>query len=120
MFNGSKSLVDASDLSLDDIALGNSCYSYMFYNCPVLVNAPALPATMLADGCYVQMFAGCESLSGRIDLPATTLANNCYANMFNNCGTAIIKEVHMPASLSESFNTSTFGPNDGCNVVFDL
>ena len=34
----------------------------MFYNCPNLTQAPALPATTLADSCYSGMFSSCTAL----------------------------------------------------------
>ena len=61
------------------------CYSFMFYGCTSLTQAPALPATTLANHCYGYMFNDCTSLTQAPALPATTLANHCYEFMFNGC-----------------------------------
>ena len=62
--------------------MANYCYSYMFYGCKSLTQAPALPATRLANYCYNYMFYGCESLTQAPALPATRLAEYCYSYMF--------------------------------------
>ena len=112
MFNSSTSLVDASELNLNDIIISTYCYSCMFvrctsltsapkvlpvtelasycyygmfWSCKSLTSAPELPATTLAEGCYSYMFAGCTSLKSAPELPATTLANSCYWTMFAGC-----------------------------------
>ena len=36
--------------------MADYCYSFMFYGCTSLTQAPALPATTLADNCYYSMF----------------------------------------------------------------
>ena len=65
--------------------MADNCYSFMFYGCTSLTQAPALPATTLAVGCYYGMFYGCTSLTQAPALPATTLAEGCYQNMFSGC-----------------------------------
>ena len=91
MFNSvrlsSTSLVDASELNLNDIIISTGCYYGMFEGCTSLTSAPkVLPATTLADYCYKSMFSGCTSLkSAPKVLPATTLAYTCYEYMFNEC-----------------------------------
>ena len=75
----------------------NHCYSYMFYGCTSLAQAPALPATTLAIGCYQNMFGGCTSLAQAPALPATTLANFCYQSMFSGC-TSLTQAPALPAT----------------------
>ena len=65
--------------------MADYCYSYMFYNCTSLTQAPALPATTLASYCYPYMFHTCTSLTQVPALPATTMANYCYDHMFSGC-----------------------------------
>ena len=65
--------------------LKSSCYSYMFYDCSKLLNAPELNATTLASNCYEGMFDTCLSLYNAPSLPATTLAEGCYRSMFSFC-----------------------------------
>ena len=83
----SASLVDASELNLNDIIISTGCYWAMFSGCTSLTSAPkVLPATTLADYCYYKMFSGCTSLkSAPKVLPATTLVYDCYEYMFNEC-----------------------------------
>ena len=83
MFYGCTSLTQAPALRATKLA--NGCYSYMFYGCTSLTQAPALPATKLANGCYSYMFYGCTSLTQAPLLPATTLADSCYTSMFQGC-----------------------------------
>ena len=71
--------------ALPATTLANWCYACMFYGCTSLTQAPALPATTLAEACYSGMFYGCTGLTQAPALPATTLANNCYQTMFYNC-----------------------------------
>ena len=78
-------------------AMANNCYSYMFYDCTSLTQAPALPATTLAYGCYRSMFDGCAALTQAPALPATTLANNCYSYMFYSC-TSLTQAPALPAT----------------------
>ena len=87
IFNSSTSLVDASELNLNDIIISTGCYYGMFEGCTSLTSTPkVLPATTLADYCYKSMFSGCTSLkSAPKVLPATTLAYTCYEYMFNEC-----------------------------------
>ena len=42
--------------------MADQCYSYMFFDCTSLTQAPNLPATTLANSCYSYMFGGCTSL----------------------------------------------------------
>lgn len=93
------------------------CYSYMFYNCKSLTQAPELPATTLANSCYYYMFYSCTSLTTAPELPATTLANSCYDYMFNNC--PLFSTVKMKASMNGVYDTSTHG-NIGKTVEYVL
>ena len=83
------------------------CYSYMFYNCKSLTQAPELPSTTLADTCYIYMFSDCTSLTKAPELPATTLASNCYDHMFYNC--PLFSTVKMKTSMNGVYSTSTHG-----------
>ena len=83
MFYGCTSLTQAP--ALRATALMNSCYTSMFYGCTSLTQAPALPATTLANGCYNSMFMRCYGLTQVPALPATTLATGCYSSMFYGC-----------------------------------
>ena len=124
MFNSSTSLVDASELNLNDIiistgcyksmfsgctsltsapkvlpatTLAKNCYDGMFWNCASLTSAPKLPATTLAYGCYQAMFYGCASLTSAPELPATTLADYCYMFIFYEC-TSLTSAPKLPAT----------------------
>ena len=96
-FKESTGLKDASGLDLGDIALADSCYSYMFGNCTSLTQAPALPETMLYDTCYSGMFMYCSSLTQAPALPATALADSCYRSMFRYC-TSLTQAPDLPAT----------------------
>ena len=96
MFYGCTSLTQAP--ALPATALMNSCYTSMFYGCTSLTQAPALPATTLANGCYSYMFYGCTSLTQAPLLPATTLANGCYSYMFQGC-TSLTQTPALPATI---------------------
>ncbi len=69
----------------------------MFYKCPGLTNAPALPATELTNDCYRAMFHGCSGLTTPPELPATNLAESCYQNMFAGC-TGLTNAPALPAA----------------------
>ena len=79
-------------------AMANNCYSYMFYDCTSLTQAPVLPATTLAYGCYRSMFDGCTALTQAPALPATTLVINCYYYMFYGC-IALTQAPALPATM---------------------
>ena len=81
--------------------MADYCYSYMFYGCTALTQAPALPATTLTDYCYRGMFEDCTSLIQVPALPATTLASNCYSEMFYGC-TALTQAPALPATTLAS------------------
>lgn len=84
MFYGCASLTQAPVLPAKEL-LESGTYEYMFYNCTSLTSAPALPATTLAASCYYSMFYGCTSLTQAPELPATTLVSSCYYSMFRDC-----------------------------------
>ena len=97
LFFNQSSLYDASLLKLNAHNLANSCYSYMFYGCTSLNQAPELPATTLSNNCYDAMFYDCTSLVQAPELPATTLANSCYYVMFTGC-TSLNQAPELPAT----------------------
>ena len=83
MFSECTSLIQAPKLPATILAEG--CYNQIFSECTSLTQAPKLPATTLAEGCYKWMFSGCTSLTQAPALPATTLEEGCYEKMFNKC-----------------------------------
>ena len=97
MFSDSTSLVDVSELNLNDI--------------------------IISTGCYESMFSGCTSLKSAPKLPATTLANNCYNSMFKGC--TKITELHYPKSIENdsTFKNLDGSPKfgaDNATVYYDL
>ena len=95
----------------DHPVMADSCYSYMFYCCTGLTQAPSLPADRLTDHCYSYMFCGCTSLTKAPALPATTLATFCYSSMFDGC-TSLTQVPALPAmSLMDFCYSNMF---DGC------
>ncbi len=89
------SLLD-KDGSDSNVLLPNDCFSYMFFNCTSLVEAPELPANILSNNCYYGMFSGCTALKTAPLLSATELADNCYYDMFNGC-TSLMEVPDLPA-----------------------
>ena len=90
------------------------CYSYMFYGCTSLTQAPTLPATTLTNRCYTSMFDGCTALTKAPALPATTLADYCYTGMFSGC-TALTQAPALPATTMATYcYNSMFS---GCTVL---
>ena len=99
-----ESLLDYATVKsgLDHPVMADFCYSYMFYNCTGLTQAPSLPATTLTTSCYSYMFYNCISLTKAPALPATTLATSCYSNMFSRC-TSLTQIPALPAMLLMDF-----------------
>lgn len=114
LFMNNSDITSSSGLLLPATTLADSqsVYSYMFWNCDSMTDAPELPATTLSryayhhmfDGCieiteapelptvelvydyvYSYMFANCSSLVKAPYLPAVSLTNRCYQYMFQNC-----------------------------------
>lgn len=85
LFYGSKGLTEILNPKtfLPCTVLEPSCYSYMFYDCTNLVNAPELPATILADGCYLNMFKDCTKLNYIKMLATDISAEECLGNWVN-------------------------------------
>ena len=146
MFQDSTASIDISKFDLANITLTESCYFKMFKNCTSLINTPAfseiqltdycydsmfsgctsittipaLPSTQLAGNCYYNMFQGCTSIAGRLDLPATYNTAGCYTDMFSSTGNTNTKEIHVPKSLSNEIDSTTFGDINGVSVIYDL
>ena len=99
LFENCSNLIQAPELPATILAKG--CYAGMFYNCSNLTQAPELPATTLASNCYSYMFNGCTSLTQAPELPAMTLASNCYSYMFNGC-TSLTQAPELPATTLAS------------------
>ena len=97
LFSYCAKLLSAKNLSLPATTLAGNCYSYMFFQCTSLTEAPELPAITLANSCYVYMFASCTSLTVAPKLPAITLANSCYLYMFASC-TSLTVAPELPAT----------------------
>lgn len=85
LFMNAAMITKVAEEFLPATTLSLYCYSYMFYGCTVLTQAPALPATTLAQSCYASMFRYCSKLTKAPILPATTLDYNCYNNLFRDC-----------------------------------
>ena len=114
LFFNQTSLYDVSSLKLNTHNLATYCYSYMFYGCTSLVQAPVLPATTLSNSCYYAMFYDCTSLNQAPELPATTLANSCYYDMFTGC-TSLNQAPELPATtLANSCYSDMF---QGCSSL---
>ena len=106
MFYECTSLTQAPELPATTLA--EYCYYFMFYGCTSLTQAPALPATTLAKSCYNAMFLVCTGLTAAPALPATTLAPYCYAAMFRGC-TGLTAAPELPATtLAESCYNAMF------------
>ena len=101
LFRGNGSITDASNLILPSSTLSSNCYSYMFYSCTGLTQAPELPATTLQSYCYYGMFYGCTGLTQAPELPATTLQSYCYYGMFRDC-TGLTQAPELPATTLQS------------------
>ncbi len=67
--------------------MSNSCFAYMFCDCPYLTSVPMLLFEHLSESCYESMFEGCVSLSSLPVglLTSKNLAKRCYSAMFRNC-----------------------------------
>ena len=90
--------------------LAESCYEYMFMECPNLKKAMSvLPATELAPNCYFGMFQLSDKLENAPRLPATDLNYSCYGHMFNGCK-ALKNAPRLPATkLANSCYQGMFG-----------
>ena len=110
LFNGNTHLISAGDLKLPATSLAKGCYSYMFFGCTALTEAPALPASTLATSCYYSMFRLCTSLTKAPALPATSLASGCYTSIFQGC-TALTKAPTLPATTlaSDCYSSMFYG-----------
>ena len=100
------SLVDNSCASVT-IPSG-CCFVKLFYDNPLLVQAPKLPATELKDWCYDGMFSGCTSLETAPELPSLHPALMCYGWMFYGCS-SLKKAPELPArALAEACYNAMF------------
>ena len=95
LFEDCNILTEAPALSATTLV--SRCYGHMFEGCTSLTKAPELPATTLAYGCYEYMFYGCESLTEASALPAITLTAHCYEGMFRDC-TSLTEAPELPAT----------------------
>jgi hypothetical protein len=97
LFENCSGLKNVSENFLPATTSATHCYSYMFYGCTSLVNAPELPATKLHIDCYYKMFQKCTSLVDAPELPATELSQGCYESMFYGC-TSLTTAPELPAT----------------------
>lgn len=114
MFMGCRFLVEAP--ALPATVVGESAYICMFYD-TALTTAPALPATEIYRYCYCSMFEGCESLVNPPALPATTLADNCYNGMFMRCTSLTTAPVLPATTLVSSCYAGMFWHCPSLNYV---
>lgn len=70
MFYGCTSLIEAPELSAVDLTI--NCYSHMFYGCSSLVEPSKLYPNIIAAGCFYGMYFGCSNIKGMIDLTKIT------------------------------------------------
>ena len=82
LFNGTATLIDASNLILPALTCTLSCYNGAFRGCTNLTTAPQLPATQSAQECYSSMFEGCINLEEAPQINLTNLSKNCCKRMF--------------------------------------
>lgn len=75
-------LVQAPELPATIMA--SNCYDSMFFSAYGSYQAPELPAMTLAPYCYQMMFA-LSSIETPPKLPATILTEGCYLQMFDAC-----------------------------------
>ena len=114
LFYNSSSIKTVSSDFLPATTLKNGCYSWMFYNCSSLVQAPSLHVTTLASNCYSHMFQGCKSLTTAPELPATTLAYACYSGMFQGCSSLVDAPVLPATTLDGGCYSNMF---NGCTKL---
>lgn len=93
----SSRLMDISKLRLPATTVSDFAYSYLFYKCTSITEAPTLPAATLGEGCYSYMFSNCSSLRTAPALPAKILAESCYDSMFEECGNLTVAPI-LPAT----------------------
>ena len=93
--------------------MSNSCFAYMFYDCPYLISVPMLLFEHLSESCYESMFEGCVSIASLPVgfLPSKTLAKGCYKSMFKDCSGLETPCALPPVNLVESCYESMFS---GC------
>lgn len=86
LFNGDTHLVNAENISLCALSVGQRCYQAMFYGCTSLTTPPkVLEFTDMNSYCCNQMFYGCSSLTKASEFRAQTLATHCYRDMYYGC-----------------------------------
>ena len=119
LFWGAKKLENhpTKELILPATTLDKYCYSFLFYACEALTQAPDLPATELKERCYDQMFSDCIALTEAPVMSATTLAFACCYSMFYGC-TSLVKAPDLLAStLVENCYYDIFAGCSSLNYV---
>lgn len=117
LFQSSKKVVSAENLSLPATTLATFCYNAMFYNCSSLTTAPELPATTLAYGCYNAMLEDCTNLTTAPELLATTLTAECYRYMLYGC-TSLNSITCLATDISATECTKNWVKNVGNSGTF--
>ena len=97
------------DNSCESVTIPSGCcFVKLFYDNPLLVQAPELPATELKDWCYDGMFSACTSLETAPELPSLHPTLMCYGWMFYGC-TSLKKAPELPAmKLAEACYNAMF------------
>lgn len=122
MFKDNTHLINAENLCLPAVNLGQETYHMMFMGCTSLTAAPksvgTSSTTFYFTGVYNytcrRMFAGCTSLTTAPELPATTLAFTCYENMFYGC-TSLTTAPELPATTLNGWCYNKMF--DGCSSL---
>lgn len=96
-------VVNAENLVLPALTVGERSYKGMFHFSDTLVSVPKLPATTLGNFSYGGMFEECTELTVVSSdlLPVTTLAEHCYDYMFYH--TNIMTAPELPATTLASY-----------------
>lgn len=94
------------------IAIPNTCFYYLFWDCTSLTTPPELPATTIGIQCYTYMFRNCSNLEALPSLPSTQILKQSYAAMFYNCSKIKISqyqtwEYQTPYRIPPTWTAST-------------
>lgn len=92
MFRDCTRLKDVSSVQLIGSSYGNHACYYMFNQCAMLNNLPAMPIiTETSDYCCSYMFEGCNSLldASSVQINCNSIATRAFESMFQNCGNLV-------------------------------
>lgn len=99
MFNNCYRLIKTT-ASLPAISIPYCGYTYMFYNCTDLTNAPLITATTVGERGCEGMFQECSSLTNVPDLSLINLGKWACYQMFSECS-SLVNAPRIPASVSQ-------------------